>query len=83
MVICMRTTLDLDDALIAKARSRAQARGLTLTAVIEEALARELLAAPEAGPEFRLQFVLFEGTTRAPVDISDRRALYDFLDDRS
>jgi hypothetical protein len=35
----MRTTLDLDDALILKAKQRAMAAGTTLTRIIEEALA--------------------------------------------
>lgn len=43
----MRTTLDLDDALIARAKAEAARRRTTLTRLIERGLARELDAASE------------------------------------
>ena len=43
MLICMRTTLNLDDALVSKARLVAVTRRLTLTALIEEGLRIALL----------------------------------------
>ena len=36
----MRTTLDIDDALLAEAKRRAADKGTTLTAFVEHALAR-------------------------------------------
>jgi hypothetical protein len=38
MLICMRTTLDLDDQLLKEAKKLAAERGTTLTAVMEDAL---------------------------------------------
>jgi hypothetical protein len=38
MLICMRTTLNLNDALMRKAKKTAAASGRTLTAIIEAAL---------------------------------------------
>lgn len=44
MLICMRTTLNLNDDLVRQAKQRAAAEDRTLTSVIEDAL-RRLLAA--------------------------------------
>ena len=38
----MKTTLDIDDALLRRAKARALERGTTLRAVVEEALQRSL-----------------------------------------
>ena len=43
----MKTTLDLDDALLIEAKSVAAKRRTTLKAVVEHALRRELAPAPE------------------------------------
>jgi hypothetical protein len=48
----MKTTLELDDALLKEAKALAARRGTTLKAVMEHALRRELAPAPEvANPE--------------------------------
>ncbi len=44
----MKTTLELDDALLKEAKALAARRGTTLKAVMEHALRRELAPAPEA-----------------------------------
>lgn len=44
----MKTTLDLDDALLIEAKSAAARRRTTLRAVVEHALRRELMPAVEA-----------------------------------
>lgn len=43
----MKTTLDLDDALLAEAKAVAVKRRTTLKAIVEHALRRELSPAPE------------------------------------
>lgn len=43
----MRTTLDLDEALLNEARALAARRHTTLEAIVEDALQRALLSAPE------------------------------------
>jgi hypothetical protein len=48
----MKTTLDLDDALLAEAKAVAAKRRTTLKAMVEHALRRELASAPEfANPD--------------------------------
>lgn len=76
----MRTTLTIADELLAAAKSRAQATGRTVSAVVEAALRRELAApvqreAPTV-PVFR------GGTGPAPgVDLTSNAALHEALDD--
>lgn len=48
MLICMRTTLNLNDELASAAREEARRSGTTVTALIEEGLRRVLA---ERGPE--------------------------------
>jgi putative antitoxin of VapBC-like toxin-antitoxin system len=83
MHTCMRTTLDIEDALLRRARRQAASEGRTLTAVIEDAL-RALLGRPArpARPRqrFRLHLPTRRGTRLPHVDIADRTALHDLLD---
>ncbi|MBI3257101.1 MAG: antitoxin [Actinobacteria bacterium] len=75
----MRTTVAIDDHLLASAKDEARTRGLTLGRLIEEALRHELARRSEprpAVPVFR-----GGGGVRPGVDISSNRALYEALDD--
>lgn len=54
MLICMRTTLVLDDALLRQAKQRAAERDLTVSDFVNEAL-RDSLARPETtAPSFSM-----------------------------
>lgn len=76
----MRTTVRLDDHLLATAKRRAAQRGVTLTRVIEDAL-RESLAR-EATPQSRRSRLprLGDGELLPGVDLADSVALRDLLD---
>ena len=77
----MKTTLNLNDELMQRARRAATARGTTLTVVVEDAL-RAALAEPVAARQrFELRFPTVKGSG-ARVDPADRAALYDLLDGR-
>lgn len=79
MLICMRTTLNLSDALAREAKSRATREGRTFTSFIEEAL-REHLAReePPAAPQ---PLPTFTPDVAGPlVDLDDRDAVWDALD---
>jgi putative antitoxin of VapBC-like toxin-antitoxin system len=54
----MRTSIELSDGLLERARRLAQKRGLTLRALVEEGL-RRILADNDKAPAFRLQEVTF------------------------
>lgn len=76
----MRTTIRLDDDLLARAKHEAIERGTTLTAVIEDALRRALT--PARG-EDRAPLVLptFRGDGLLPgVDLDDTASLLDLLE---
>jgi hypothetical protein len=78
----MRTTLDLDDAILAAARRRAAEKGTTLTAYVEHALAAALAERPTAGVPYRLEWLTRRGRILPGVDIADRDRLYDVMDAR-
>ena len=75
----MKTTLNLNDHILRRAKSRAARYGITLTRFVEDAL-RASLTDPEPGHAFRLELKVVRGHAPPNVDISDRDALYDVLD---
>ena len=82
MMICMRTTLDVDDELLASARRRAAERGMTLTKFVEEALAAALAPKPSTQQGFALRWKTRRGRLLPGVDIADRDSLHDVMDGR-
>jgi hypothetical protein len=77
----MRTTLDLNDQLVRRAKKVAAERGTTLTAVIEDAL-REKLSRPTPSARKRLTLHTFKGDGLRPgVELNSTAALLDLLDD--
>jgi hypothetical protein len=80
--LCMRTTLDLDDALLAEAKRRAAAKGTTLTAFVEHALAAALAGRDESGPPYRLAWKTHRGSSPPSVDVADRDHLIDVMEGR-
>lgn len=76
----MRTTLNLDDKLLAAAKRKAARDGTTLTAVIEHALAAEL-SRKQAKP-FALRWKPRKGRFLGGVDVADRDALYEYMEGR-
>ena len=84
-LMTMRTTIRLDDPLLREAKREASRSGMTLTAIIEEAL-RERLArtASAAGPRSRVQLPTFRGQGLGPgVDLDDSAALLDLMEGTS
>jgi hypothetical protein len=80
----MRTTVRLDDHLLDQARQEAAARGLTLTALLEQGL-RLMLARSQHAPERRrvtLPVCQAGGGTLPGVDLDDSAALLDLLERR-
>jgi len=78
----MKTTLNLDDQLLRDAKKRAAEEGTTLTHVVEEALRGALTHQPETD-RYEFHPVTVRGTRPPAVDIRDRDALYDFMEERS
>jgi hypothetical protein len=78
----MRTTLDLDDALLRAAKRRAAAEGRTLTSLIEEALRAVLAPKPRRRTAYRLRLLTKKGRPVPDLDLDDRDALYERMEGR-
>jgi hypothetical protein len=79
MLICLRTTLNLSDALFAEVKSRAQSEGRTFTSFLEEALRAHLERKDVPRPTAELPTF----TPKRPgalVDLDDKDAVWDALD---
>ncbi|MDE2655814.1 MAG: DUF2191 domain-containing protein [Gemmatimonadetes bacterium] len=76
----MKTTINLNDQLLRRAKQRASRRGITLTRFIEDALRAKLMDGDRDVGAFTLQLKTVRGHAPPNVDISDREALYDVLD---
>jgi hypothetical protein len=79
----MRTTLDIDDRLLAAARRVAAEKGTTLTAFVEHALAASLTQRGTADTAYRLQWKTHRGRTLPGVDVADRDRLFERMEGRS
>ncbi len=80
MLRCMRTTVRLDEHLLAEAKSHAAASGTTLTAVLEQALRESLARRSAAAPAKRTRLKTFRGGgVRAGVDLDDSASLLDVM----
>ena len=75
----MRTTIKIDDQLLAEAKVRAAESGRTLNAIVEEAL-REALARRRSSPGPSVDLPTFAGGRLRPgVDLDDGAALLEKL----
>ncbi len=81
MLMCMRTTVRLDDDLMRQVRQYAAQHDMTLTDVFHQAL-RELLAFRRRAPEReREPLPTFSGRGLQPgVDLDDAAALLDLME---
>lgn len=79
MLFCMRTTLNLSDALAREAKSRAAREGRTFTSFLEEALREYLLReVPTTTPGPLPTFTPTRPGTL--VDLDDKDAVQDAMD---
>lgn len=76
----MKTTLDMDEKLLRRAKELAAAAGMSLRDFVEDALRARLLPAPAAGKPFKLALPVVTGRKPPAVDIADRDALYDLME---
>jgi hypothetical protein len=77
----MRTTLNIDDDLMVRAKIRAAERRTTLTAIIEDAL-RDALHSEPRGQRKRIELPTWDGGGFPPgVDWDSNAAVLEFLDE--
>ena len=81
MVVCMRATINLPDALADAAKARARAEGRTFTSLIEEGL-RTVLARADEPPSPPVEPLPAYGDPqgRVLVDLADPEAVWSALD---
>lgn len=78
----MRTTLDLDDALLREAKKKAAELGTSLTSLIEDALRLRLTPPPRGRKPFRLELLTKRGRLLPGVDLADRDSLFETMEER-
>lgn len=82
MLLCMRTTLDIGDALFREAKNRAVAEGIPFREVVEKAL-RSYLGTPSKTRAYRLKWSAEGGGLQTGVsreDFESRERLHNLLD---
>ena len=77
----MRTTVAIDDEVLAAAKRWAHARGTTLSRLVEQALRRELASKDEPLERPTIPVVAGVGGLRAGVDPASNQALLDLVED--
>lgn len=79
----MRTTVRLDDRLLARAKVEAARQGRSLTSLIEEGLTLALERRPARRREpVELPIPESRGGVRSGIDLNSNAALLDLLEDR-
>jgi hypothetical protein len=77
----MRTTIRIDDQLLAELKAQAARSGRTLTAVVEDALRMALARRDERGSEAPPELPISRGGRLQPgVDLDDSAALLDLIE---
>ncbi len=78
---CMRTTVRMDDRLLAEAKKYAADSGRTLTAVLEDALRETLARRRQRVKRERVRLKTVKGDgVRPGVDLDDSAALLDLME---
>jgi hypothetical protein len=77
----MRTTIDISDELLRKAKTRAADEKVPLRAVVEAALRRYLSEKVLRG-RYKLRWTAERGAIQPGVSLDDRDTLFDLMDGR-
>jgi Ribbon-helix-helix protein, copG family len=80
MVFHMKTTLNIDPGIMARLKQEAARQGKTMSELVESALRR--LFSARARPAELPPLRTFRGGAEL-VDVADRRALHDAMDDNA
>jgi plasmid stability protein len=82
MLLCMRTTIKLDDEIFRAYKQRAAARGTTFAQEVEDVLRADLNARRELVAHEPFETLVFDGDgSPALIDINDNRALQQLMDE--
>lgn len=81
MLLCVRTTIDLDDQLFRDLKVEAARRGTTMRELIHEYVRRGK-AAPARPRKYQFRWKTHPGKLQPGVRLDDRESLLDLLDGR-
>ncbi len=80
MLLCVRTTIELDDPLFRELKQEASRRGTTLRQLVNDSL-RAALARPQRKPKYKFRWKVDRGGRLQPgVRLDDRKSLFDLMD---
>ena len=79
--MAVKTTLNLDERLLARAKALALREGTTLTAIVEQALRARLAPRPKLARTADFSLPTVKGSAPPNVDIADREALLELMDE--
>jgi hypothetical protein len=77
----MRTTLNIDDQLLLRAKAQAATSGVTLAQLIEDALRESLSRRENIEKRGRVRIITVKGTgTRPGIDLDNSQSLLDIME---
>ena len=79
MLLCMRSTFDIADDLMRRAKKKAADDGVPLRDVVEAAL-RSYLSHRPAESGYKFQWATERGELMPGIDLDDRDSLFDIMD---
>ena len=79
MLLCMRTSVDINAELLRRAKKRAADEGTALRQIIEAALRLYLSEPPASRKQNKLHWRTERGRIQAGVRLDDRDALFDLM----
>lgn len=82
MLICMRTTLHLNESLIKRAKAFALKNHRTLTSVLEESLRRLLDQQKEMPLQKIMDLCTVKGPVNPGIDLNDSASLLDIMENQ-
>ena len=84
MLLCMRTTVRIDDQLMIEIKQYAARTGQTLTAVMEDALRQLLNNQQHSKKREKVKLLTVKGNGALPgVDLDDTASLLDLMEEAS
>ncbi len=79
----MRTTIDIDDPILKDLKRLQQRDGKSLGRLVSDLLAQALAESPAAGRSPAAAFRWNSRPMRAMIDLADKHAVLDAMDDRA
>jgi len=80
MLLCMRTTIDLDDQLFSELKQEAARRGTTMREIVNDYLRKGLVSPKQSTKYFFRWKTDPRGRILPGVRLNDRKSLYDLMD---